>query len=265
MKVLLPEQVDALRELQQICQEIGVDLILIGAIACRVWLVDEDRQTEDIDAAVALDLEAFPRLTERLTARGWRQDPRWEQRWHAPQKARVDLLPIGPKARREKRILWPRADMQMSVVGYDHIFQDAVERELAPALEIRVAPLVVLALTKIVSYLDDPHRRQKDLQDLIVLMHKYEEVGDRRFSDEVLDAHVEYEEAGAYLLGRDLRALCSTEDERHTVERFLDHVGHPDFQVPATLSRMAGIGAENSDLPFARDVAALEGGFYSAS
>lgn len=38
MTVLLPEQVEALHELHGACRELGIDLVVIGAIAFRVWL-----------------------------------------------------------------------------------------------------------------------------------------------------------------------------------------------------------------------------------
>jgi hypothetical protein len=63
---LLPEQVKALRELQDICSELKVDLVLIGAIAYKVWVSDRDRITEDMDAVVALDVEELGTLTKRL-------------------------------------------------------------------------------------------------------------------------------------------------------------------------------------------------------
>ncbi|MGH9160108.1 MAG: hypothetical protein ACRD2X_09000 [Vicinamibacteraceae bacterium] len=69
--------------------------------------------TEDVDVAVALDLDDFSPLVTRLRARGWREDARWEQRWHSRRNARIDLLPIGARARLEKQIFWPRAEMRM--------------------------------------------------------------------------------------------------------------------------------------------------------
>lgn len=260
MTALLPEQIDALRDVQEICQQMGVDIVVIGAIAWRIWLVDDNRQTEDVDVVVALDVDELPRLTERLIHRGWSRDSHKEQRWHSPKKARVDLLPVGPTARREKYVFWPKAETRMSVVGFDHVFQDAVERNLGRNLTIRVVPLVVLALTKIVSYLDDPVRRHKDLEDLLVLMHKYED-GDRRFSDEILAAGVEYDEAGAYLLGRDLRELFSTDDELQTIEQFMARIGSADFQIPPTLARLAAFSEEDDRSRFPRILTAFERGF----
>ncbi len=86
----------------------------------------------------------------------------------------------------------------------------------------------VLTLLKIVSYLDQPAVRHKDLDDLAAIVEVYGEDGERRFSDEVLDAGVDYNEAGAYLLGRDLARLCTEHDEGDAVERFLDAVRQSD-------------------------------------
>jgi hypothetical protein len=44
---------------------------VIGAVAYRVWMRDQYRTTEDVDAAVALDLEELSKLTRELgTATG---------------------------------------------------------------------------------------------------------------------------------------------------------------------------------------------------
>jgi len=221
MTVLLAEQADAVREIQDFCGRLTADVVVIGAVAYRLWVQDQHRTTEDVDLVVALDLVDLPRLTDPLIASGWRRDRRREHRWISPNGARIDLLPAGVRARRDGHLDWPLAETRMSLVGFDHVFQDAVERELAPGLVGKVVPLVVLTLLKIVSYLDQPVVREKDLDDLAAILDVYEEDGERRFSDEVLDAGVDYSEAGAYLLGRDLARLCAERDERDAVERFL--------------------------------------------
>jgi predicted nucleotidyltransferase len=228
MTMLLPDQADAFRQIQDICGRLTVDVVVIGAIAYRLWVDDQYRMTEDVDLVVALDLVDLPRLTDPLIAGGWRRDPRREHRWISPSRARIDLLPAGARARRDRYLDWPLAETRMSLVGFDHVFQDAVERELAPGLVGKVVPLVVLTLLKIVSYLDQPAVREKDLDDLAVMVEVYEEDGERRFSDEVLEAGVDYSEAGAYLLGRDLARLCTEHDERDAVERFLHAIPQSD-------------------------------------
>jgi hypothetical protein len=56
---------------------------------------------------------------------------------------------------------------------------------------------------------------------------RYEEDTDRIFSEAVADARIEYNLANAFLLGRDLRALC-TGEEVDLVDRFIGLVGNED-------------------------------------
>ncbi len=210
---LLPEQVEALRQLQRAYQDAGVDAVIIGATAYRVW-IDDDRRTQDVDVAVAVDVDQLTPLTDRLKAAEWTQDPRREERWLTRSGARIDLLPIGEQARRAGHVTWPKAEMRMSVAGFEHVFAEAVEKELAPETVMKVVPLHVLALLKIVVYMDDPHGRTKDLEDLGRLMEQYELEGDRRFGDEVFEAGADFESAGAFLLGLDVGRLCTASEAK---------------------------------------------------
>jgi predicted nucleotidyltransferase len=205
---LLPEQVLALRQLQRACREAGVNAVIIGAIAYRIW-IDDDRRTQDVDVALAVEIDQFGSLTRHLEAAGWVPDPKREERWVTNNGARIDLLPIGEQARQTGYVTWPKAEMRMSVVGFEHVFAEAVEKELAPETVMKVAPLNVLALLKTVAYMDDPHGRSKDLEDLGRLMEQYERAGERRFSKEVFEAGTDFESAGAFLLGLDVGRLCT--------------------------------------------------------
>jgi predicted nucleotidyltransferase len=253
MTMLLPEQADAFRQIRDICGRLAVDVVVIGATAYRLWVDDQHRVTEDVDLVVALERVDLPRLTDPLVAGGWRQDPRREHGWIPPNGARIDLLPAGVQARRNGYFDWPRGETRMSLVGFDHVFRDAVERELAPGLVGKVVPLVVLTLLKIVSYLDQPAVRKKDLDDLAAIAEAYEQDGERRFSDAVLDGGVDYNEAGAYLLGRDLSRLCTEHQERDAIERFLHAIRerHEDEDMSKRAAR------------FARQITALARGWAS--
>jgi predicted nucleotidyltransferase len=101
----------------------------------------------------------------------------------------------------------------MSLAGFDHVFQDSTIQDIGSGVLYRTVPPPVLTLLKIVSYLDDPHRRAKDLIDLRGLMHLYERDSERLFSDEVFRADLpDIESAGAFLLGLDLRAIATQMD-----------------------------------------------------
>jgi predicted nucleotidyltransferase len=262
MIVLLPEQVDALHELRRVSLDLGTDIVVVGAIALRVWLPDIYRQTEDVDVAIALDLDALGAFTGLLAASGWRPDTRQEQRWHSVIGARVDILPIGLRARRERKVEWPRAETVMRLVGWDYAFMEAVDCNLAPGLPMRVPPLHVLALLKLGAYLDDPIQREKDLHDVLVILDKYAEDGDRRFSDAVMDQSIDYDEAGAFLLAQDLRSLSATSDEESAIRLFIERVTQQDFLVPAHPIRARARSDEDSgESTCARHLAAFARGF----
>ena len=259
---LLPEQVDALHELRRVSSDLGIDIVVVGAIALRVWLPDISRQTEDVDVAVALDLEGLGAFTGLLAARGWRPDAHKEPRWHSVSGARVDILPIGLRARKERKVEWPRAETVMRLVGWDYAFMGAIDCDLASGLAMRVPPLHVLTLLKIGAYLDDPILRKKDLHDVLVVLDKYSEDGDRRFSDAVIDEGIQYDEAGAFLLGQDLRSLCAAPDEESAIASFIERVTHQDFLVPAQLIRTRARSDEDSgEITCVRQLMALARGF----
>lgn len=217
-------QLEDLRALQHAAQDLGAEAVIIGAMAYRLFIEDDNRLSYDIDLAIALDLDAFKGLEEALTTLGWRQEATQEQRWITSRGNRLDLLPAGPSLRREGKLVWPRSGFVMSLAGFDHVFQGAVPRDIGGGLFYRVVPPPVLALLKIASYLDDPQRRAKDLLDFRSLLQRYERDSERIFSDAVFDADLpDVEFAGAFLLGLDLREIANSEDFS-IVSVFLDRM-----------------------------------------
>jgi predicted nucleotidyltransferase len=130
-------------------------------------------------------------------------------------------LPAGAELRRSGFITWPASQFKMSLAGFDHVFASAVEVNLTGGLTIHVAPPIVTALLKIIAWVDDPYRRAKDLQDIRIVLRRYEQESDRLFSDAVFDAELpDFEFANAFLLGLDMRALATGDDARF-VDQFL--------------------------------------------
>ena len=223
--VLTPDQIADLAGISQICEELGADLVLIGATSLLMLIGDLGRFTRDVDLTVALDLDEFERLTGRLTAIGWTPAPKLEHRWTAPRRTIIDLLPAGAQLRRTGSITWPASQFQMSLAGFEHVFVHAVEvhlsGDLSGEITIRVAPPIVTALLKIIAWVDDPYRRAKDLQDIRIVPRRYQQGSDRLFSDAVFDAELpDFEFANAFLLGLDMRSLATGDDARF-VEQFL--------------------------------------------
>jgi len=63
--ILTPDQIADLAGINQICEELGADLVVIGATSLFILMGDLGRFTRDVDLTVALDFDEFERLTTR--------------------------------------------------------------------------------------------------------------------------------------------------------------------------------------------------------
>jgi predicted nucleotidyltransferase len=224
MLKLTEDQAADLRTLRDHCRQLNADLVVIGAIAYQIYFPKEYRHTADFDFAVALDLNEFAELDRKLASGGWKHPANQEHQWRSPHGTRLDLIPAGPKLREAGQIDWPTSQLTMCLVGFNHVFTEARPVLFADNLMLKVAPAVVLALLKMVAFLDDPTRRAKDLGDLRGMLQRYEVSSERLFSDDVLNANLEdYSLSPAFLLGADLRALC-TDEEVTVVNRFFSAI-----------------------------------------
>ena len=187
-----------LREIQTLCQAKGTDIVIIGAMAYRLFIHDVDRETRDIDLAVAINHEDIEPFYGLLAGLGWERVRRHEQRWLTTRGTLMDVLPSGVALRSRGRVEWPQSGLSMSLAGFDHVFRDSVTVALGPELQCKVVPPPVLALLKMAAYADDPYGRAKDLVDLRRLLGRYERESDRLFSDAVFEAALpDIEFAGA--------------------------------------------------------------------
>jgi hypothetical protein len=96
MHALHHVQVEDLRDLRAVCQRHGTEIVIIGAMAYRLFIDDIDRETRDIDLAVAIDLEDLDSFYDLLGGLDWERVPRHEQRWRTARGTFMDLLPAGP-------------------------------------------------------------------------------------------------------------------------------------------------------------------------
>jgi hypothetical protein len=100
-QTLTPHQISDLAAIRKICDEMGTDVVVIGATALLLSIGDLGRFTRDIDLTVALDLSEFRLLIQRLLATGWKQPLRLEHRWAGPSEfstARSTHFRLGSKA-----------------------------------------------------------------------------------------------------------------------------------------------------------------------
>jgi predicted nucleotidyltransferase len=228
--VLTAAQLADLAQLHGVAEQFAADVAIIGAAAL-LCFVDIGRFTRDIDLVVALDLEDFAAFAGELRTLRWTQEARREHRWRGPSGSIIDLLPAGPGLRQAKRIIWPDSEFEMSMVGFEHVFTRALPFSFAEGVQYRVAPPPVIALLKIIAFMDDQQGRKKDLLDLTELFRRYDAASDRIFSNEVFAAELEdIDSANAFLLGMDVGTIA-TDEEAGILSAFLQAQGISDEEL----------------------------------
>ena len=236
MSAFTTGQSQALRQLAELWRDTRFCLIGASALACQI---DLPRQTGDLDMSVSVSLDELAAGLSRL--QGWKRNPKKEQEWLSSTGVKVDVLPAGPSLLAAGEIIWPSTGARMNLTGMRLALERGILFEVEPGLSIPVAPVAVIAVLKMISYLDRPAERERDLDDLAhILENHVPPDNDRRFAPEVLDAGVPYEHASAYLLGHDLQGLVN-DTERKAVAEFVARVRderHPS----ATQGRMARLG-----------------------
>lgn len=226
-----PKTAAALLVLARVLVEDGRDLVLIGAIVpqllidLRLGLQTSGRTTRDVDAVVrAVSWEDFGRIRRRLFEAGFRPgSPPHELVFE--QDVNIDLIPYGPGLVQNDRLEWPGEDRVMSTLGVEEAFECAKQEQIAPGLRLRVVPIPGLVLLKLVAYQDRPEERARDLTDVVYCFEHYEgRIEESRRFDltgvTVEGQPIQFDEAGAYLLGTEVAGLARPKS-LDAVSRFL--------------------------------------------
>jgi predicted nucleotidyltransferase len=239
--------------------------VLIGASAMRWHIGERSRTTQDIDLILGVSLQRYPAGLQ--TEPGWSRHPKREHTWIAPGDVYVDVLPVGAGNGDLKALTWPESGSQMNIAGLRLALEEAETIEVVPGLTLQVAPLEVIALLKMVSYLDRPQERDRDLEDIALILDEYIKAeDDRRYGDEILDLGLRYEESSPFLLGRKLAAVVN-QPERDAVEEFIDLIKGVDDSA-ATQARMlanAPSGWHKDPEELLVRIAAFERGFSASA
>lgn len=185
---------------------------------------------------MASGLDAYARDLESL---GWRRETGAPQRWIVPPDGFfVDVVPSEPSLVSQGGFTWPDGGAHMNLVGFRLAFADAVSVELASQSVVRVASLRSLVVLKIAAYLDRPRERDNDLADIAHIMFEYVGPGaDERWSDEIVDLGMDFEDVSPFVLGKELVALVDSA-ERHLVQKLVATIEDPQDR-HSTLPRMA--------------------------
>ncbi len=238
------EQIEALHILGGLWGQ--ESFVLIGATALDCFMEMNWRGTHDLDLMVALSIDEYRSGLANLA--GWRRHPVLEHEWLAPGNVRVDIVPAGELQLKAGEIVWPGSGVRMSTTGLRLAFDLSIPVCLANDLQIRIASPPAVTVMKMAAYLDRPAEREKDLKDIGHLLEGYADGDDsRRFSDEVLDHGLDYEQVSAFLLGKDIGVMADAGD-REAITTFLSRL-RDEADPAATHSRMLRSGpvSWNSD------------------
>jgi predicted nucleotidyltransferase len=211
------EAIHALTVLRDVAKAESRDLLVIGAMVPLV-LIDrrhgrdgEGRPTRDVNAIIAAETWAeFAELKRRLTA-AWFREGQEPHRLYLG-NAEIDLIPYSPALAPGERLQWPGTGQVMSTLGTSEALEHAQFEPIEDGLVLRMVPVSGCVLLKMIAYSDRPAERERDLTDVIHCFERCEADGDRRFDvatgRSVDEIPIQYEEAGAYLLGSEVASIA---------------------------------------------------------
>src|ERR1700737_870431 len=98
------------------------------------------------------------------------RNPRQEHERLSPIGIKGDVLPAGPSLLAAGEVVWPSTGARMNLTGLRLALEKSIPFEIEPGLSIPVAPVVVISVLKMISYMDRPPVRERDLHDLAYIL-----------------------------------------------------------------------------------------------
>lgn len=218
----------------------SAELLIVGALARDLLLhyghgIAIERATEDVDLGLAVaDWRQFEAIREALIVGGrFASDRKVIHKLRHHKGTWIDLIPFGAVERPDGTIAWPPSgDDVMAVFAYSEANAAAVLVTVPLSLSVRVVSLPMLAGLKVLVW-KDRHviAPRKDAKDLMLILDSYLNAGnnDRLYVElkDLLTDDFDFEKTGAWLVGRDLRALIHKHSTRADalLGRLLDVLG----------------------------------------
>jgi len=255
------QTVEALYTVKKVADSLNIPFFVVGASARDYILkhcygIEPPRMTKDIDLGVEVaSWEQFNQLTKSLMATG-KVYPTEERQRFRFDSVLIDIVPFGPITDEKRRISWPpEHEIFMSMLGFKEAYEYSITVRLSsdPELDIKLPTLPGLALMKIISWMERYPERRKDADDLLLIMHKYEEAGnlDRLYEegqDLLQEEDFDTRLASIRLLGRDMGRISDL-DTLGTVRTILDsETGEqPQYRLVTDMIRSSIMFDENFD------------------
>jgi len=225
-----PPKIETLYTIKNVADSLDIPFFIVGATARDLILehcysIKSPRRTLDIDLGVKVaNWKHFKKLTDALLSTGrFVTDSKRQMHRFISRDIIFDIVPFGPISDKGKKISWPpEHEIIMSVLAFQEAYEYAVTVRLStnPELDVRLPTLSGLTLMKLISWNDNHlERHSKDAKDLLFIMQKYEEAGnrDRLYEQELSlleEEGFDTRLAGIRLLGRDMARIA----EKDTIE-----------------------------------------------
>lgn len=223
----------------------NIPFVIVGALVPTV-LIDMrrgqpaygSRVTRDVDCVIAISSwDEYQNIKEDMVEDGFHVKKGSPEHRLFLGDTPVDVIPFGLKMIEDDILIWPGTDFRMNVRGFEKLF---LLKEYVPIddnLTIPFTPLPLAAFLKIQSYYD--RQDTKDLEDLFYILINYEaiEFSEKRFSVAGKN-DLNYDTAGAFLLGRDLRDQISA-DYQKDLEPFFEMFSEPESSLVLDVAKLS--------------------------
>ena len=197
-------------DLLDIAIALNISCLAIGANARQIILDERyqlatQRLTTDWDFAVQVETWAdYKALGQALGETSFKQQN--EHRFiHTKSLIPLDIIPFGKIAEPEQALTWPDSEKEMSVLGFQLAYEHA-EQISINGHTLKLASLPWHLALKLIAY--GERALEKDLFDINFMLEQATEVFSERIFDELADElaseALSYNEAGSFLLGKDL-------------------------------------------------------------
>jgi len=159
--------------------KLGIDFYLVGAIARDTWFVKngiEPLGTKDIDFAVYIpSKEDYKSLIDDLVKyENFNTSTENEFVVFSPDGTQVDLLPFGAIEIEGKVMIDGIGLSKIAVNGFREVYKNGLEEiEFDNSQTFKVCSLPSIVILKLIAYDDRPEIRQKDIQDIRLILNHY--------------------------------------------------------------------------------------------
>jgi predicted nucleotidyltransferase len=204
-----------LADLVAIMNTLDLPMMVVGAGA-RLLIFDQrfgaGRGTKDWDVAISIDSWAVYETLRTTLVQGdmpsFKATSSDHKFIHIATNIEIDIVPFGAIGAPDQQIIWPDSGNPMNVWG----FAEALDRAKTVSigdLELQVVDIPAFLVLKIFAWGDRGDHTNKDLEDLELVLSKYED-DDRIYdelSTELSDGTVDFLDAHIYLLGQDIHQI----------------------------------------------------------